>query len=455
MVDGREALRADPAEISVIGAMLIDDRTVPIVMQALSPEDFADGDMRHIFEAIQGIFLARGRVDSTTVLSRLDAAGYREKLFAVMDLTPTAAGVEDYARILRERRQLREIQAACMRIVNEGTDLPTARELLAGAAGLLARAQPGRDKSYSELMMELLGRQNDSRPPDHLDWGIEALNTQLRTGPGRFIILGADSSVGKTALALQFALSMARSGKSVGFFSYETGLADLADRLAANDADLSLPRLKAKALTPAEIKRLVDTGNTSDGVPLRVIECARYTVDSLRAKTIAHGFQVVFVDYVQLIPTRKKDRYEAVTDISIGLHALAQELGVTVVGLSQVTVPETDKRGKRRYISTNDLRESRQLKQDADVILLMDLVDPTDRAGHRILQVAKNRDGALGRIVLDFDPYRMRFAYVPPVEDSDEARGRERAGKMDRNREARKEGFKDMDEDYEQEALPF
>lgn len=461
-----EELQANEAEVSVIGSMLIDDRCIPEVMQELTADDFTDNDTRHMFEAIQAIFLQRGKVDATTVLGQLAAEGYAKKLYAIMDITPTAANCLEYAKILRDRRQLREIQQACMEIVSSGQDLAGAREILMKAAGIAVQKQADKDRSYGELISELLDRQRDKTPPDYLDWGIKALNEKLHAGPGRFIILGADSSVGKTALALQFALAISQR-KRVGFFSYETTLADATDRLIANDADVSLGRLKGKHLTDEEANAILQAGMRSDKRNLRILETARYTVEDIRAKTIARGFQVIFVDYVQLIPTRKKDRYEAVTEISIGLHALAQELGVTVIGLSQVTVPETDKKGRRRYISKDDLRESRQLKQDADVILLLDLSDPTDRDSNRVLQIEKNRDGPLAHFILSFNASRMRFDYVPPPEDPADARSRERIAKMDANREAKRQkaeaekaqgslfsGFTELD-DEEEGDLPF
>lgn len=432
-----ERLQANPAEVSVIGSMLIDDRCVPALMQELRAEDFVDGDLRHMFEAIREIYLQRGKIDSTTVLGRLADEGYAEKLYAVMDLTPTAAQCLEYARILQEKRQLREIQATCWPLNSAGLDLAAAREILAKAAAFLVQKQSDRDRSYGELIADSLDRQESEEKPDYLDWGIPALNEKLLLGPGRFVILGADSSVGKTALALQFALSFARSGKRVGFFSYETTLADATDRMLANDADVSLGRLKHRKLSREEMQQLVSAGMRSDKLDLRILESARYTVADIRAKCIARGFEVILVDYVQLIPTKKKERYEAVTEISIELHALTQELGITVVGLSQVTVPETDKHGNRRYISKEDLRESRQLKQDADVILLLDLVDPKDRDSNRVLQIEKNRDGPLGHLILEFHPSRMRFDYVPPVEDPEDIASRERIAKMDFNREAR------------------
>ena len=433
--------QANSAEASVIGSMLIEPRCVPELMQELTAEDFTDGTLRLYFETIRRNFLQRIPLDIVTVVSSLGVGEeaqnrHAAKMVDLMTMTPTAANCLYYARIIRDRRQLRQIQAACAAAA-QGKTLEDARELLTKAAGLLVQKQADRDKGYGDLIAELVSRQ-DKTEPDYLDWGIPALNEKLHAGPGRFVILGADSSVGKTALALQFALQISKR-KRVGFFSYETTLADATDRLIANDADVSLGRLKGKHLTDEEMDAIMEAGERSDKQQLRILETARYTVEDIRAKTIARGFQVIFVDYVQMIPTRRKDRYEAVTEISIGLHALAQELGVTVIGLSQVTVPETDKKGRRRYISKEDLRESRQLKQDADVILLLDLMDPTDRNGYRVLQIEKNRDGPLAHMVLSFDPSRMRFSYVEPPESDSDRRSRERYEKMDAKREAQRE----------------
>lgn len=445
------------AEASVIGSMLIEPKCVPELMQELTAEDFTDGTLRLYFETIRRNFLQRIPLDIVTVVSSLGVGEeaqnrHAAKMVDLMTMTPTAANCLYYARIIRDRRQLRQIQAACAAAA-QGKTLEDARELLTKAAGLLVQKQADRDKGYGDLIAELVSRQ-DKTEPDYLDWGIPALNEKLHAGPGRFVILGADSSVGKTALALQFALQISKR-KRVGFFSYETTLADATDRLIANDADVSLGRLKGKHLTDEEMDAIMEAGERSDKRQLRILETARYTVEDIRAKTIARGFQVIFVDYVQMIPTRRKDRYEAVTEISIGLHALAQELGVTVIGLSQVTVPETDKKGRRRYISKEDLRESRQLKQDADVILLLDLVDPAIRSGDRVLQIEKNRDGPLAHLFLSFDPSRMRFSYMEPPESDADRKSRERCEKMDANREAKREKERREAEQKERQGSLF
>lgn len=449
--------------------MLIDARCVPSVMDVLRPEDFDDSLDRRIFETFRELYLDRKPIDPVLVEAALGGEVYHNSLAQLMLDTPTAANVLEYARILKDQNKLRQIQAACLEIASSSVTLDRARELLSEAAGLLVEHQADRDQSYGELLQDLLDRQSDKTPPDWLDWGIPALNDRLMIGPGRFVILGADSSVGKTALALQFAMSMARAGKRVGFFSYETSLSDVTDRLASNDADVSLRQLKQKRLSRQDLARIVDAGGRGEKLPLRILETARYTTEHIRAKTLSHGFDVIFVDYVQLIPSRARDRYEAVTQISMALHRLAQDLKITVIGLSQVTVPELDKKGNRRYISMDDLRDSRQLKQDADAVLLLDLSNVKDRSSNRVLIIAKNKDDAIGRIVLSFDPHHMRFSYVPPVEGTDEKASRERVEAMDRNREAklRKEAeknktaidgqgvFYEMSDEEDDEALPF
>ena len=186
---------AATAAEAVLGSMLIDARCVPEVMDLLSPEDFAGTLERRIFETFRELWLDRQTIDPVIVESRLGGPDYHKRLAELMIATPTSANVLEYARILKDQSQLRRIQAACMQIVSADTDLARARELLSEAASLLVEHQADRDLSYGELLSELLDRQNDKTPPAWLDWGIPALNERLMIGPGRFVVIGADSSV--------------------------------------------------------------------------------------------------------------------------------------------------------------------------------------------------------------------------------------------------------------------
>ena len=402
------------AQTGVLGSLLLrPEELAGQIMHRLSPEDFPDPTLRNIFRGAQSLWLAKKPIDPVLLVEHLGKA-YADPISEILGMTATSANWEQYCTQLRENRQLAEIQSAALEIASAGTDLQTARQLLAKASKLLLGGE-GKEASYAELLSDFVTRQRDPAPPDYLDFGIEPLNKRLQIGRSRFVILGAESSVGKTAFALQLARDIARSGKSVGFFSYETALEDLGDRLVANAASVPLPQAKLKQVPTDAMLRVSE--EAEHDLPLRVYESARYSVDDLRAKILADGIQVAFIDYLQLIPVKAAERWQAVTQISMDLHVLAQELGVVIIALSQVTPPELDKKGFRPWIRKGNLRESRQLTQDADAILLLDLSDVKDRSSDRVLIIDKNKDGPLGNLVLHFDPEHMRFTAVTPAED--------------------------------------
>ena len=254
---------------------------------------------------------------------------------------------------------------------------------------------------------------------DSFHWSFDSLflDKLLHIGRGKFVILAADSSSGKTALALQFAYHIAEGGKKVGFFSLETDNDTLTDRLMAETqvAGIALPRTKTKALSTADYNRAMEAGIRSTQVRMDLIDNCE-TVDEIRAVTIQKGYDVICVDYLQLIDEEGEKRWDTVTKISMGLHRMAQTLGVTVIGLSQVTPP--DKTGKKN-LTMDDLRESRQLKHDADAILILERCDEFPEG--RTLTIAKNKDGKRNKgMKLAFDPEHMSFRYYRRV-DSDSA----------------------------------
>ncbi len=397
-------------EASVLGSLLIDPGPVaPLVMQRARPGDFYDAALRHLFEAAYGLWLEQKPIDPVTV-NAAAGGGYDEALSRVMAITPTAANVEAYLDELIKGARLRELHVLGLQIAN-AKDLPAAREALESANALLVNRPARRAATWQELVSRYLDRQNDKTPPDYLDWGLEKLNEVVSLRAGRFVVIGADSSVGKTAFALQAAYHIARSGKRVAFYSYETDLDDSADRIMANAVDVALPRSKHKALSSGDIRRVLDEGDAAARIPLEIVETAGCTVTDLRTEILAHRIEVAFIDYVQLIPgvSEADTRWETVTRNSMALHTMAQQLGCTVVALSQVTLPQPTKGGVRPTIDKHSLRESRQLTNDADLVLLLDLADPTFPEGPRVLKVAKNKDGKLGGMYLDFDAEHMRF----------------------------------------------
>jgi len=402
-------------QTAVIGSLLIDpEHTAGMIFTQARAEHFSDAALRHVFEAAQGLWADRKPVDPVTICAA--AGGEYEKLLAAcMETTPTAANVEIYLGLIRDAAKLSAIQTAAMAITGSN-DLTEAAAAYEDLGTRLRELEDFEDLALEELIGRYCDRMSDKTPPDYLRFGIDQLDNLLNVSRGKFVILAADSSVGKTALALQFAYRMAEAGKKVGFFSLETDADTLTDRLLAEvqTAGVNLPRTKHKALSDHDWKQVTAAANRQAARRIRLLNKFR-TVDQIRGRTIMRGFDVVFIDYVQLLEAPGRERWDIVTNISIGLHRMAQELGVTVIGLSQITPASKD---QKRAPSKDDLRESRQLKHDADVILIMS-ISQEGSGMFRELQVAKNKDGPLGRLLLDFDPEHMTFTYRPPAAVSD------------------------------------
>ena len=402
------------AQRAVIGSLMIDQACAGEVFQTATAAMFSDQNMRKIFEAVRDLWGAGKVFDPVTVLAK---AGDDQKdlIWKCMEMTPTAAHAGAYARIVRTEARLAALQVEALAISTAET-MEDAEKAYANLGPLFEDTEDLEDYSLTEMIGMYLDRMNDQTPPDYLHFGIERLDAALAVTPGMFVILGADSSTGKTALALQFAVHIAKAGKRVGFFSLETPQEPLQNRLMAERqlAGIPVPSSQHKKLTDEDFRRAAEIGMASGDIPLRVIRKAT-TMTQIRARTIQRQFEVIFVDYLQLIDCPGRDRYETVTQISMGMHRMAQELGVTVIGLSQITQGE---KGKKAKLTVDDLRESRQLKQDADIVLLMSKsTEKNDPPEARVLEIAKNKDGRRAKVRLNFDPKLMTFDPLLTMED--------------------------------------
>lgn len=420
------------AESSVLGSLLLSPEIAGEVFHRLHAEDFQEPALRTLFNSAREIWLEQKPLDPVILLDRAGAA-YADTVRAVMIDTPTAAHYAEYCEIVAQSAQLRRMREAAMRIVDAGS-ADEARQILAEAQGLLVERTRKNAFSWQEMAQNFLERL-DAGPERFLDWGIPQLNEHLKIRPHSFVVLAAESSVGKTALALQIAFGMARGGTKVGFFSLETFQEEAADRMMAQLSGVPLPAIRGRSVGKDGTKRLYDTAQSTFRAPFELIQAAGYTVDEVRAETLAKGFEVVFVDYVQLLAAKGDSPTEQVRGISMDLHRLCQELSVTVIGLSQVTPPPKKQDGTRYELGKDNLRESHQLIHDAEAILVMDLADIKDYNSNRILKIDKNKDGPRARMLLRFDAPRMRFEYLPPVQDTEQAKADARNRKMDENRE--------------------
>ncbi|MBQ9401408.1 MAG: hypothetical protein IJU38_03480 [Clostridia bacterium] len=405
----------EQAQYSVIGSLLrAPDEWAGEIFQTATPSMFGNQSLRHVFEAARELWSAGTPVDPVTLGAKAGQE-YAQTIVDCVNLTPTAVNAGAYLKILREQARLSAMQVEALSISTAET-VEDATESYEKIGKLLAATEDIEDYSLTEMIGMYLDRMNDPTPPDYLHFGMDRLDSALAVTPGMFLIIGADSSTGKTALALQFAVHIAKSGKRVGFFSLETPQEPLQNRILSQHqlAGIPVPSSQQKKLTDEDYARAAQAGILSQDIPLRVIRKAN-TLEKIRARTLQRRFEVIFIDYVQLIDVQGKERFDVVTRISMGLHRMAQELGIVIVGLSQVTPPE---KGKKVKLTVDDLRESRQLKQDADIVLLMTRsTDKDDPPEARILEVAKNKDGRRPKLRLNFDPTHMTFTPLITMDD--------------------------------------
>lgn len=217
----------------------------------------------------------------------------------------------------------------------------------------------------------------------------------MYTEPGDFVILGGYPSAGKTMLATQFAVSMA-STRRVGIFSLETRDRKLYDRIISQAAKIPFDRIKRHDLRSEDFTAAANFGNEAERLQLDIIDAAGMSVADIQAISLVRHYNVIFIDYLQLLQGPGDKRFEVVTNISLALHTMAGTTGITVVALAQLTRPE---KGRKNLSPTmSSLRESGQLEQDADAVFLVYLDDDDEPAGDRILKIGKNKEGGQGFI---------------------------------------------------------
>ena len=412
------------AQVGVLGSMLIDPDTVPLVLSRVTAEDFISRDYRLVFQAIQARFQAGQAI--TPILVRETLGGgvdspWTQLLQGCMDVTATAAHAEEYVDALRRDATLARFQDLC----GQGTSAETLEE----AEGLLDRMlaqrmeRPGvQAMGMEEGFERFLARHDGEKKPNYLSWGVEVLDARIFTEPGDMVVLGGYPSDGKTALALQFAAGIAKK-RRVGFFSFESTRDKLFDRMVSRAAMLSYTKIKRNQLTEEDFRDLLELRPALTAPSLTLIDAAGMSVTDIQTYSELRKFEVVFVDYLQKITAPRGLRqtdFERVSAISSGLQQFGRLKEITVVALSQLSRPERDKDGKIRPPTLSDLRSSGQIEQDADVVLFLYREDYGKKNSNRTLQIAKNKEGeALDWVNFRFDGDLQTFTRIapePPVE---------------------------------------
>jgi replicative DNA helicase len=433
------------AEQSVLGAMLLSDRThyAFVIEEGLKAEDFYRERNREIYESMLALFTTGEPIDVLTVTEhlrsrgRLEAAGGQAEIDALTAAVPTVGNLRQYAQIVRDRALLRRLLTASYEIQAEvhGHDAPPREIVERAERAVLEVAHDDRQKDFrkvgevlgveirkwQELSAE--GRSLTGTPSGFSD--LDAITGGFQ--PGNLIIIAARPAMGKSALVTNIAENVAlhkEQPRAVALFSLEMSEVELAQRFIASQASIKGDDLrKGRLKSDSHWKRVLDVANQFHAAPLFVDDSSDVGILDIRAKARRlhqqhpGGLGLIVVDYLQLMRAdhRVESRVQQVGEMSRGLKILARELHVPVIALSQLSRGVESRTDKRPMLS--DLRESGQIEQDADLVVFIYRdeyynKEDSEEPGVTELLIAKHRNGGLGEVKLTFQGEYPRFRTI-------------------------------------------
>ena len=455
MADSRSQIKKDPflykvppqnleAEESILSAILIDNTTFIDIIEILSAEDFYKSSHQKIFSAMLELFAKSDPIDLVTLANilrqqdRLDEIGGATYLARLVDTVPIAVNAQHYARIIHDKACLRRLINKSNEIIRQCfEDRGDVDELIDFAEKSIFEISENKNKHAFYPISEIISKNIDTLEERE---GNKGLLTGVETGFSRFdsltsglqksdiIILAARPSMGKTALALNIARNVAvNSNIPVAIFSLKMSKEQLSMRLLCAEARIDSHRLKGGFFSRDDWNRLTEAAGVLSEAPIYIDDSPDISATSIRAKArrlmIDKGLGLVIVDYIQLMKSSfsKERRDLEISEISRSLKALAKEVDVPVLALSQLNRKLEGRTDKRPQLS--DLRESGALEQDADVVAFIyrDEVYNKDEnnpnRGKAELIISKQRNGPIGWVPLTFLTSYTRFEN-PASEDS-------------------------------------
>jgi replicative DNA helicase len=438
------------AEQSVIGAVFLDPESFSTASEVLMPEDFFRAGHQRIFSAMVQLADKGEPIDLVTVTSflhnrkELDEAGGVSYLSDVAGSVPTAANIGYYSRIVEEKAMLRRLIRTATDIVTSGFEREDEVEEVLNEAEksileVSSRQNAGAFKSIKDVLIEVYDDieklHNQSADVTGVASGFRDLD-RLTSGfqPNDLIIVAARPSVGKTAFALNVAQNVAvNTNENVAIFSLEMGAEQLVSRMLCAEGNIDSQRLRNGQLQADDWSKLTMAMGSLSNAGIYIDDSPGIRVAEIRSKCRRlkqeHGLGMILIDYLQLIQgsaNSKENRQQEVSEISRSLKALARELNVPLIALSQLSRGVESRQDKRPMMS--DLRESGSIEQDADIVgfLYRDDYYDTESEKQNIIEIiiSKQRNGPVGSVELAFVKeynkfvdldHRYQESDVPPV----------------------------------------
>ncbi len=422
------------AEMAVLGSMLIDEEAVPIGMEMLSSAAFYRDAHRKIFEAVTRLFSTQKAVDLVTLTeelkgaNRLEEVGGASYLTTLTTVVPTAANIQHYAKIVKEKAMLRSLIATATQIVGECFEnQDQVDELLDKAEQLLFEITTKPTDSRAVFLKEML---TDSIETIERLYQRKELVTGIPTGlhdldvqtaglqPSDLIIVAGRPSMGKSALAACIAEHVGVVERlPVVIFSLEMSKEQLVHRMLCAHARVDVHKARTGFLSQSDWPRLTTAAGKLSEAPILIDDSPAISALELRAKArrlkSQHQVGLIIVDYLQMMrgSYRAENRQQEISDISKSLKALAKEIRVPVIAISQLSRAPEQREDRRPQLA--DLRESGAIEQDADVVILLfreEVYHPSEEnRGKAELIIAKQRNGPVGSVHTTFLKEFTRF----------------------------------------------
>jgi replicative DNA helicase len=426
------------AEQAVLGAMLIEREAISKVAELLRPEDCYREAHRLIYNAMLELFNKNDAVDMVTVIEflrkedKLEAAGGIAYVTSLANSVPTAANVLYHARIVEEKALLRQLINAATNIAGMGyegseevaTILDSAEKMILSVS---SRKMGGEFTPIKSIIFDAFNKIEQLYASKGsitgLSTGFKDLD-KLTSGlqPSDLILIAARPSMGKTAFVLNIAQHIGiAEKKAVAFFSLEMSKEQLVQRMLCAESAIDSQRLRIGELEAKDWTKLVSGADRLSAAPIFIDDTAGITVMEMRSKArrlkIEHNLSLIIIDYLQLMQGSGKgkgseNRQQEISEISRSLKALAREINVPVIALSQLSRSVESRQVKKPMLS--DLRESGSLEQDADIVAFLyrdDYYNP-DSEQKNITEViiAKHRNGPVDTVQLFFHKQFTKFS---------------------------------------------
>ena len=432
----------------VLGALMIDTDAFSVVSEMLKPETFYDPRHQKIYEAIQTMNMEERPVDIMTVTDELTKMGAIEKvggagyLMEISSQVASAAHIEYHARILAQKYLQRQLIHYAGDIetqaYDEGVDVD---ELMQHAEGELFQLSQGNMKQdYTQIdpvikdAVDILQRAAQNKGGlTGIPTGYQQMD-DMTSGwqPSDLVIIAGRPAMGKTSFALSIAKNVAVDhGVPIGFFSLEMNNVQLVNRLISNVCEISGKKILNGQLDPSEWERLDKKIRSLTGAPIYIDDTPGLSVFELRTKARRlvreKGVKLLMIDYLQLMvgpPETRGNREQEVSVISRSLKAIAKELNIPIIALSQLNRSEETRGGNKRP-QLSDLRESGAIEQDADIVSFIHRPEyyghTEDEEGNSLIGiaeiiVAKHRNGSVDDVRLRFQKEGAKFL---DLEDGD------------------------------------